>query len=419
LSERFWNQVYNRIQFSHSLEQEERVMDSSRLPLTGVKVIELCLARAGPTAIRHLADWGADVIKVESLDAAAEDVTGKRDDFDFQNLHRNKRTIRLNLKSPEGHAAFLRLVAQADVVMENMRATVKYKLKVAWDDLKKVNPRLVYGSLSGFGQTGPYSTRGGVDQIAQGMSGLMSVTGAPGEGPMRVGIAVGDMTAGNLLAMGVMMALFDRERTGEGRWVHTSLLESLIFMLDFQATRWLMNKEVPGQAGNHHPTGIPTGVFPSSDGFFNLAGSSTRLWMRSCEVLGHPEWKEKEDWATQGGRQNDRKKINDSIMAITKTKPTEHWMQAFEEAGIPCGPIYTIDQVFADPQVKHLGMASPVVHPRLGTIELVGSPINFFGVEKKIRSATPDGGQHTDEIMADLGYSAQQVVQLKKDGVVM
>ena len=261
-------------------------MESSRLPLAGVKVIELCLARAGPTCIRHLADWGAEVIKVEAPDVAAEDVTGKRDGFDFQNLHRNKRTIRLNLKDPDGYAAFMRLVKQSDVLVENMRATVKYRLNVAWADVHKVNPRLVYGSLSGFGQTGPYSTRGGVDQIAQGMSGLMSVTGLPGQGPVRVGIAVGDMTAGNLLAMGIMMALFDRERCGEGRWVHTSLLESLIFMLDFQASRWLMDKDIPGQAGNHHPTGIPTGVYPSSDGHFNLAGSSTRLWMRSCDVLG-------------------------------------------------------------------------------------------------------------------------------------
>jgi formyl-CoA transferase len=394
-------------------------MEQSRLPLTGVKVIELCLARAGPTTIRHLADWGADVIKVEPLEASAEDVTGKRDDFDFQNLHRNKRTIRLNLKTPEGHAAFMKLVKQADVLVENMRATVKYRLKVAWEDVHKVNPRLVYGSLSGFGQTGPYSTRGGVDQIAQGMSGLMSVTGLPGQGPVRVGIAVGDMTAGNLLALGIMIALFDRERGAEGRWVHTSLLESLIFMLDFQATRWLIKKEVPGQAGNHHPTGIPTGVYPSKDGFFNLAGSSTRLWMRSCDVLGHPEWKDKVEWSTQEGRHKDRKNINDSIAAVTATKPTAHWMKAFEDAGIPCGPIYTIDQTFNDPQVKHLGMAAPVMHPRLGKLDLVASPLNFTGAEKKIRSATPDGGAHTDEIMKELGYSSQDIEQFRKNSVVM
>jgi len=394
-------------------------MESSRLPLAGVKVIELCLARAGPTTVRHLSDWGADVVKVEPLEASAEDVTGKRDGFDFQNLHRNKRTIRLNLKTPEGHAAFMKLVKQADVLVENMRATVKYRLKVSWEELKKVNPRLVYGSLSGFGQTGPYSTRGGVDQIAQGMSGLMSVTGLPGQGPVRVGIAVGDMTAGNLLAMAISMALFDRERCGEGRWVTTSLLESLIFMLDFQATRWLIKREVASQAGNHHPTGIPTGVYPSADGYFNLAGSSTRLWMRSCEVLGHPEWRNKEEWLTQVGRNRDRKLINETITAITKTRPTAYWIRAFEEAGIPCGPIYTIDQVFSDPQVKHLGIATPVIHPRLGKLDLIGSPVNFFGADKKIRSACPDGGQHTSEIMAELGYSAQEIEQFRKSNIIM
>jgi len=388
------------------------------LPLTGLKVIELCLARAGPTCIRHLADWGADVIKVESLEASAEDVTGKRDDFDFQNLHRNKRTIRLNLKSPEGHATFMKLVEQSDVMVENMRATVKYRLNVAWEDVHKVNPRLVYGSLSGFGQTGPYSTRGGVDQIAQGMSGLMSVTGLPGQGPVRVGIAVGDMTAGNLLALGIMMALFDRERTGEGRWVHTSLLESLIFMLDFQATRWLIKKEIPGQAGNHHPTGIPTGVYPSKDGFFNLAGSSTKLWMRSCDVLGHPEWKDKVEWSTQEGRHKDRKNINEAIEAITATKPTAHWMKAFEDAGIPCGPIYSIDQTFADPQVRHLGASVEVTHPRLGKQRLLNQMVKLSRTPAAIAAATPDKSEHTDEVLAELGYDAGAVAKLRSGGVV-
>jgi len=399
----------------------------------GIKVLAMVRQVAAPFASYQLALHGADVLKLENpkepdsmravLGAPGNPLGKKLMSHSFMAQGSNKRSMTLNIATPEGQAIFKRLAKDADVVIENLVAGAMGRYGLSYNHLKEINPRLIYcsvtGSLSGFGQTGPYSTRGGVDQIAQGMSGLMSVTGAPGQGPMRVGIAVGDMTAGNLLAMGVMMALFDRSRTGEGRWVHTSLLESLIFMLDFQATRWLMNKEVPGQAGNHHPTGIPTGVFQSSDGFFNLAGSSTRLWMRSCEVLGHPEWKEKEEWSTQGGRQKDRKNINDSIMAITKTKPTEYWMKAFEEAGIPCGPIYTIDQVFADPQVKHLGIASPVVHPRLGTIELVGSPINFFGVEKKIRTATPDGGQHTDEIMEHLGYSKQQVAQMKKDGSVM
>ena len=395
-------------------------MEPSRLPLTGVKVIELCLAKAGPTCVRHLADWGAEVIKVEAVETSpSEDVIGRREGSDFQNLHRNKRSIRLNVKTPEGYAAFMKLVETADILVENMRASVKYKLKVAWEDVHKVNPRLVYGSLSGFGQTGPYSTRTGVDQIAQGMSGLMSVTGAPGLGPMRVGIPIGDLTAGNILALGIMMALFDRERTGEGRWVHTSLLESLIFMMDLQATRWLVKKEVPGQVGNDHPTGIPTGVFPSSDGYLTICAASTQLWLRLCDFIGKPEWKDKPEWKTQVGRSRDRKIIHAAIAEFTKTDTTSHWIKVFGDASIPCGPIYSMDQVFEDPQVQHLGIATPVDHPRLGRLDLVASPINFHGSTRALRSATPDGGQHTNEIMTELGYSARELEQFRKNGIVM
>jgi formyl-CoA transferase len=397
---------------------EEGFMETQQLPLKGVKVIELCLARAGPTCTRHLADWGADVVKVEAPESTAEDVTGRRDGSDFQNLHRNKQMIRLNLKLPEGYAAFMKLVESADVLIENMRATVKYKLKVAWEDVSKVNPRLVYGSLSGFGQSGPYSNRAGVDQIVQGMSGLMSVTGLPGQGPVRAGLAIGDVAAGTVLALGVMMALFDRERSGKGRWVQTSLLESLIFMMDFQATRWLVDREIPGQAGNDHPTGIPSGVFPSSDGHFNINAASTRSWLRLCDLIAKPEWKEKPEWKTQSGRSPDRHIINAEIAEITRGNTTAHWVAVFENAGIPCGPIYTMDQVFDDPQVRHLGMASPVTHPRLGKLDLVASPINFSDAQRTLRSATPEAGQHTDEVMGGLGYSAADIGRLRNDGVI-
>jgi hypothetical protein len=218
----------------------------TRMPLNGITVLDLTLARAGPTAVRHFADWGANVIRIEPPASEGEDVAGRRHGFDFQNLHRNKRAITLNLKTPEGHAAFMRLAKTADVVLENMRAAVKHRLKVSYDDVKAVNPRIVYGSISGFGQDGPYGPRAGVDQIAQGMGGLMSITGLPGQGPVRVGIPIDDLTAGNLLALGCMMALYDRERTGVGRWVTTSLLEAQIFMLDFQGSRWLIEKEVAG-----------------------------------------------------------------------------------------------------------------------------------------------------------------------------
>ena len=393
-------------------------MEPGRLPLTGVKVIELCLARAGPTCVRHLSDWGADVVKIEAVNEGGEGITGRRDGVDDQNLHRNKRCIEINLKSPEGHAIFMRLVKTADVIVENMRSTVKHRLKVAWEDVHKVNPRLVYGSISGFGQTGPYANRPGVDQIAQGMSGLMSVTGAPGQGPMRVGIPIGDTASGTHLAMGIAMALFDRERTGEGRWVHTSLLESLIYMMDFQSARWLVDKKVPGQAGNEHPQGVPTGVYASSDGYINISATSTRLWHGLCDALGKPVWKTKAEWSTQAGRRGDRRGVNGAIAEIAKTKTTAHWVKAFGDAGVPCGPIYTVDQVFDDPQVKHIGIAAPVHHPRLGKMDLVASPLNFSGTTRALRCATPDPEQFTDDILTTVGYTKEEVAQLRTRKIV-
>ena len=392
--------------------------DPTPLPLARLIVLDLTLARAGPTCVRHLADWGADVIRIEPPDTGAEDLAGDRNGPDFQNLHRNKRMMRLNLKSPEGLAAFMRLVATADVLVENMRASVKHRLGSAWDDVHAVNPRLVYGSISGFGQDGPYGARAGVDQIAQGMSGLMSITGLPGQGPVRAGIPVADLTAGNLLALGIMVALYEREVTGIGRWVTTSLLEAQTFMLDFQATRWLMRGEVAGQAGNDHPTGIPTGVFPTSDGRINIAASSARLWTRFCDAIGRPEWADRADWSTQAGRSADRQAINAAIGEVTRTQPAAHWIELFERNGIPAGPIYTIDQVFADPQIQHLGMATPVDHPQLGTVQLVASALTLSGVSKTIRTPTPDAGAHTAEVLAGLGYSETDVQELRGKGAI-
>jgi formyl-CoA transferase len=390
----------------------------TRLPLNGLTVLDLTHARAGPTAVRHLADWGADVIKIEPPATDGEEITGNRHGFDFQNLHRNKRAITLNLKSREGHAAFMRLVQTADIVLENMRAQVKHRLKVAYDDCKAVNPRIVYGSISGFGQDGPYGHRAGVDQIAQGMGGLMSITGLPGQGPVRVGIPIDDLTAGNLLALGIMMAIFDRERTGVGRWVTTSLLEAQIFMLDFQASRWLISHEVAPQAGNDHPTGIPTGVFPTSDGHINIAASSARVFGRFCEAVGRPEWKDKPEWKDQVSRSRHRKEINAAISDVTRHKPSEYWIELLEGAGVPCGPIYSIDQVFADPQVKHLRMATKMHSPVIGEAEVVASAISMTGFSKDIRMATPEQSSHTDEVLASVGYSKDEIAEMRKKGAI-
>jgi formyl-CoA transferase len=301
-----------------------------------------------------------------------------------------------------------------------MRPAVKHRLRVAWDDVHAVNPRVVYGSISGFGQDGPYGHRAGVDQIAQGMGGLMSITGAPGQGPMRVGVPIDDLVAGTLLALGISMALVERARTGVGRWITTSLLEAQLFMLDFQAARWLIAGEVARQAGNDHPTGIPTGVFPTSDGHINIAASGGRMWERFCEVIGHPEWPFKPEWRTSKGRSNDRAAINAVIGEITQHHTAEHWIKVFDEAGIPCGPIYTIDQVFADPQVEHLGMATPMRRPAAagGDTRVVASPLNFSGLNREIRLPTPDPGDHTDEVLRSVGYSEAEIAALRAKGIV-
>jgi crotonobetainyl-CoA:carnitine CoA-transferase CaiB-like acyl-CoA transferase len=386
--------------------------------LTRFTVLDLTRVRAGPTCARQLADWGANVIKVEAPADGEEPMGGPREGSDFQNLHRNKRSITLDLKTPAGLAAFKRLAKKADVLIENFRPNVKKRLGIDYKTLSRINPRLVFASISGFGQDGPYADRPGFDQIAQGMGGLMSITGLPGQGPVRVGIPIDDLTAGNLLALGIMMAIFDRERTGVGRWVTTSLLEAQIFMLDFQASRWLIAKEVAPQAGNDHPTGIPTGVFPTSDGHINIAASSSRVFGRFCEAIGQPDWKDKPEWKDQQSRSKHRKEINAAIGEITRTKPSEYWIDLLEGAGVPCGPIYSIDQVFADPQVQHLQMATPMHSPVVGDVEVVASGISMTGFSKAIRKATPEQGECTEEVLGSVGYGADEIADMRKKGAI-
>jgi crotonobetainyl-CoA:carnitine CoA-transferase CaiB-like acyl-CoA transferase len=390
------------------------------LPLSRLTVLDLTHARAGPTAVRQLADWGAKVIKIEPPGAPTNDITGsRREGFDFQNLHRNKRSLALNLKSKDGLAIFMKMAEKADVIVENFRSEVKFRLGVDYESVKKVNKRIVYGSISGFGQSGPYAKRPGVDQIAQGMGGLMSITGLPGQGPVRVGIPIDDLCAGLLLAQAILMALIEREQSGEGQWVHTSLLEAQIFMLDFQASRWLIAGEVAKQAGNDHPTGIPTGLFPTADGQINIAASGDNLWRRFCEAADAQSLLADPDYATGPLRSKNRKALNEKIAEITKKRPSTYWVELLNEVGVPCGPLYTIDQVFADPQVEHLEMARPVHHPTLGDMKVVGQAINMTRTPEPAElRPTPDLGQHTDEVLRELGYNDAAIAELRAHDVV-
>jgi len=390
------------------------------LALSRFTVLDLTRVRAGPTCVRQLADWGANVVKIDALleDAGGEQLGGPRQGADFQNLHRNKRAMSLNLKDPKGVEVFNRLVKQADVVVENFRPDVKAKLGVDYESVKKINPRIVYGSISGFGQDGPYHQRPGFDQIAQGMGGLMSITGAPGEGPMRVGIPVADLTAGLFCAMGILTALLEREVSGEGQWVQTSLLQAQIFMLDFQAARWLMEKDVAQQAGNDHPTSIPTGVFKTSDGYINIATTGGRIWQRFSEALGAPDLPKRPEYATAPDRSKNRKALNAEINKHTEKKSSEAWVKEFNAAGVPCGPIYAIDQMFADPQVQHLGMAQHVPNDENRHIQLVGQPVTLSRTPSKMAARPPEFGEQTEEVLAEFGFAADEIAELRQRRVV-
>ncbi|HEX3861179.1 MAG TPA: CoA transferase [Stellaceae bacterium] len=388
-------------------------MTTPALPLNGFVVLDLTAHRAGPTAVRQLADWGADVIKIEPPGEQTDATGSRRDGPDFQNLHRNKRSITLNLKSKEGLEVFMTMAKKADVIVENYKSTVKFRLGVDYESVKKVNPRIVYGSISGFGQDGPYEGRPGVDQIAQGMGGLMSITGLPGQGPIRVGIAINDTSAGILLANGITLALLARERTGQGQWVHTSLLEAQIFMLDFQASRYTMKGEVAKQEGNFHPTSPGTGMFQTADGYINIAASGDSLWKKFCEVSGDKDLSSNPDFATVPLRAKNRQALIAHLNDVVRSKPSAFWISELNKAGVPCGPINTIDQVFADPQVQHLGIRRPVDHPKIGTFDIVGQPIHMgaFPQPERLRY-TPDQGEHTDEVLREYGYDAAAIAAL-------
>jgi formyl-CoA transferase len=380
-------------------------------------VLDLTRVRSGPTAVRQLADWGANVIKVELPPSAdqGEALGGPRDGPDFMNLHRNKRSLTLDLKAPAGLAAFKRMVARADVVVENFRPDVKDRLGIAYADLKAINPRIVLGSISGFGQDGPYAKRPGFDQIAQGMGGLMSVTGLPGQGPVRAGIPVADLTAGLFCAMGILTALLEREVSGEGQWVQTSLLQAQAFMLDFQGARYLVRGEVAGQAGNNHPTSIPTGAFRTADGYINIATTGGAIWERCARALGAEQLLQRPEYATSALRSKNRDALNAELETILATRDTATWVETLNAAGVPCGPIYDIGQMFADPQVRHLGIAAKVADADL---TLMAQPFTLSRTPSHLEHRPPERGADSEEVLAEFGFSPEEIARLRAGGAI-
>ncbi len=388
--------------------------------LSHLRVIDLTRVRSGPTAVRQLADWGADVIKVEAPESVEPDgaLGASRHTSDFQNLHRNKRSITLNLKKSEAIEILMKLVEKSDVVVENFRPDVKERLGINYEILKKRNPRIILASISGFGQDGPYAKRPGFDQIAQGMGGLMSITGEPGKGPMRVGIPVADLTAGLFCAMGIQTALIEREKSGLGQWVNTSLLQAQIFMLDFQASRWLCDNNVAGQAGNNHPTSVPTGVFKTSDGSINLAVAGETIWRRFAEAVDKKDWLEMEEFKDAKNRLKNRDYLNSLIQELTVTKSSNEWVEKLEKVGVPCGPINSIDKVFDDPQVKHLGIAQSVDTIPFGETELVGQPFNLSRTPSSLKQRPPEKGEQNSDVLNELGFSDKELNALKNQNII-
>src|SRR5205814_123799 len=382
------------------------------------RVVDLTQVRAGPTACRQLADWGADVIQVQMPDhMRGDDTLGGQDGSDYQYTHRNKRSVTLNLKEAEGISVLKRLIATADVVVEKFRPDVKFRLGIDYEALCKDHPRLVYASISGFGQTGPLAGRPGFDQIAQGMGGLMSVTGLPEQGPVRVGIPIADLCAGIFAAQGILVALLERETSGKGQWLHTSLLESMVYMMDFQTSRWLIDGEVAGQAGNYHPTSIPTGVYKARDGYMNIAVFGSKIWERFCETLGAPEWITDERFRDKSRRSVNRDALNAAINQQLAREDCAYWIERFNASGVACGHINNLQEVFEEPQIEHLHMVQDVVSEHHGAQRLVGQPMHLERTPSRIVRAAPRRGEHTEEILGELGFAADDFVRMKSKGI--
>lgn len=405
-------------------------MTTATMPLSGIRVLDLGRHLAGPTCAQYLGDLGADVIKIENPErgedgrAAGPPFFGPDGPAEagesafFLSANRNKRSLALDLKRPAGQELLRRLADTADVVVENFRPGVMEALHIGYDEVSARNPRIIYCAISGFGPDGPFASRPGLDNIIQGFAGLMSVTGLEGGEPLRVGIPIADLLTGLLGAFGVLAALQARERTGRGQRVETSLLESMIGTMGFQAVRVLNGAPVPPPAGNFHPINAPYGAFRTRDGYVTIGATGPKRWRAFCEIIGAPEWLDDPRFATNGDRHARRYELAELIGEKLQAHTSAEWESILNEAGIPCGPILPLDQALDHPQTRHREMVVERDHPTMGTVRLLGMPVKLSDTPAAIWRTPPLMGQHTDDVLEELGLSAEEIADLRERGIV-
>ncbi len=391
--------------------------------LDGIRIIDFSKALAGPYCTMLLADMGAEVIKVE-MPGSGDDSRGWGPPFIegeaayFLSVNRNKKSITLNLKDPKAKEIALKIIEKADIVLESNRPGVMTKLGLDYETVKKINPGIIYCSISGFGQTGPYSKRPGFDQVIQGYGGIMGLTGEKGGGPLKVGIAVTDIATGMFAATGILTALYHRERTGQGQHVDASMLDGQVSWLTYQAGRYLASGNVPQRIGSAHPLIVPYQDFEASDGFINIAAGNDNLWKKFCAVTDLSDIADDPKFATNPKRVENRDEVVEIVSKKINTKTMQEWLDILNDAGVPCGPIYTVDQIFNDPQVLAREMLVEVDHPKCGKIQVTGSPIKLSETPAEITTHPPMLGEHNSSILQEFGFSEEDITKLKEDKVI-
>lgn len=392
--------------------------------LDGIIVLDLTKVLAGPFCAMQLADFGAEVIKIENPETGGDDARHigphvKDESAYFMSINRNKKSITLNLKTEQGREIFKKLVAKADIVVENFRYGVMEKMGLCYDELCKINPGIIYATSSGYGQTGPYRTRPAYDPVIQAMGGIMSVTGQKGGEPTRVGVSIGDLAAGLYLALGISLALYQREKTGEGQQIDVSMLDCQIALLENHIARYMVGGELPKPAGNRHPSYSPFGSFKTRDGYIVIAAGNNKLWKELCTVLGFPQMGEDPRFATNVLRVENYYEMEALMEEKLAEKTTKEWVEILVQSGIPCGPINTIPDLIDDPHVQAREMIVKVDHPVLGEVGMAGIPMKMSHTPGRIKRHAPALGEHNEEILSSfLGLSEQEIRTLKEDGIL-